>query len=107
MISSPLGATAAEKGKGKANPGKAEKAPAPAAKGGGADAEAAEAKPSASGKAPKARVYTFGGLDVEGKLKTPQLLYFRGRVKQELDTSTQQKRSFLEELDKSADEKGL
>ena len=55
----------------------------------------------------KPRVYTFGGLDVEGKLKTPQLLYFRSRVKQELDTSSGQKRSFLKELEQTADIKGL
>ena len=55
----------------------------------------------------KPRVYTFGGLDVEGKLKAPQLLYFRSRMRQELDTSTSETRSFLKELEKSADEKGL
>src|SRR6185369_14761847 len=51
---------------------------------------ATEAKPEArpaSGKSPKAKVYTFSGLDVEGKLKTPQLLYFLNRVKTELDTT--------------------
>ena len=55
----------------------------------------------------KPRVYTFGGLDVEGKLRTPQLLYFRARVKQELDTSSGQKRSFLKELEQTADINGL
>ncbi len=58
-------------------------------------------------KEKKARVYTFTGLDVEGKLKTPQLLYFRSRVKQELDTSTSEKRSFLKELEATTDDKGL
>ncbi|HEY0715272.1 MAG TPA: hypothetical protein VGF45_21510 [Polyangia bacterium] len=56
---------------------------------------------------PKPRVYTFGGLDVNGNLKAPQLLFFRGRVKQELDTSSPEKRSFLKELEKTADAKGL
>jgi hypothetical protein len=69
-------------------------APSPAASAGGA-------RPS------KPRVYTFGGLDLEGKLKTPQLLYFRSRMRQELDTSGPQKRSFLKELEKTADDKGL
>jgi hypothetical protein len=58
-------------------------------------------------KASKPRVYTFGGLDVEGKLKAPQLLYFRSRMRQELDTSSAERRSFLKELEKTADEKGL
>lgn len=64
-----------------------------------------KAQPAA--KPPKARVHTFGAMDVEGKLRTPQLLYFLNRVKLELDTTAQQKRSFLPELEKSADAKGL
>jgi hypothetical protein len=73
-------------------------------------AEASAPAPAASAGAPrpgKPRVYTFGGLDLEGKLKTPQLLYFRSRMRQELDTSGPQKRSFLKELEKTADDKGL
>jgi hypothetical protein len=75
-----------------------------------ASAEAGAPAPAASAGAPrpgKPRVYTFGGLDLEGKLKTPQLLYFRSRMRQELDTSGPQKRSFLKELEKTADDKGL
>jgi hypothetical protein len=55
----------------------------------------------------KARVYTFGGLDVTGNLKAPQMLFFRGRVQQELDTSSPEKRSFLKELERTADAQGL
>ena len=55
----------------------------------------------------KPRVYTFGGLDVSGNLRAPQMLFFRGRVQQELDTSSPQKRSFLKELERTADAKGL
>jgi len=72
-----------------------------------ADTEAKpEARP-ANARAPKAKVYTFSGLDVEGKLKTPQLLYFLNRVKTELDTTGHEKRSFLKELEQSSDDKGL
>jgi hypothetical protein len=78
-----------------------EQAPAPPAE------SRVEAKPAPSGKAPKARVHTFSGLDVEGKLKTPQLLYFLNRVKLELDTTGREKRSFLKELEQSSDDKGL
>jgi hypothetical protein len=46
-------------------------------------------------------------MDVEGKLKTPQLLYFLNRVKLELDMSAPDKRSFMKELVKSADDKSL
>jgi hypothetical protein len=71
--------------------------------------EPTEAKPEPrpTGKSPKAKVYTFSGLDVEGKLKTPQLLYFLNRVKSELDTTGREKRSFLKELEQSSDDKGL
>jgi hypothetical protein len=62
---------------------------------------------SGAARAGKPRVYTFGGLDLEGKLRTPQLLYFRGRMRQELDASSLQRRSFLKELEKTADDQGL
>ncbi|HXU60317.1 MAG TPA: hypothetical protein VN962_01355 [Polyangia bacterium] len=58
--------------------------------------EAAGGEASASGVAPgtkiKTKTYTFGAMDVEGKLKTPQLLYFLNRVKLELDMSAPDKR---------------
>jgi hypothetical protein len=62
---------------------------------------------STSGKTIKTKSYTFGAMDVEGKLKTPQLLYFLNRVKLELDMSAPDKRSFMKELVKSADDKNL
>jgi hypothetical protein len=52
----------------------------------------------------KIRSYTFGGLDIDGRLKTPQLLYFLNRMKSEFDTTTPDKRSFLPELKRSTDE---
>jgi hypothetical protein len=101
-----------------ARPAPAEVHPAPApetraepaadARGEGAEPAATEPKgDSKGGKAPKAKVYTFSGLDVEGKLKTPQLLYFLNRVKLELDTTGREKRSFLKELEQTSDDKGL
>ena len=70
-----------------------------------------DAKPTpdakAGGKNVKTKTYTFGAMDVEGKLKTPQLLYFLSRVKLELDMSAPDKRSFMKELVKSADDKSL
>ena len=56
------------------------------------------------GKTIKTKTYTFGAMDVEGKLKTPQLLYFLNRVKLELDMSAPDKRSFMKELAKTADD---
>ena len=70
-----------------------------------------DAKPAGeakgSGKTVKTKTYTFGAMDVEGKLKTPQLLYFLNRVKLELDMSAPDKRSFMKELGQSADDKSL
>jgi hypothetical protein len=73
------------------------------------EAVPAEPKPEVRppAKAPRAKVYSFSGLDVEGKLKTPQLLFFLNRVKLELDTTGREKRSFLKELEKTSDDKGL
>jgi hypothetical protein len=88
-------------------------APPPADEGSSAgDGEAAdEAKPAGEakpgGKTMKTKTYTFGAMDVEGKLKTPQLLYFLNRVKLELDMSAPDKRSFMKELNQSADDKSL
>jgi hypothetical protein len=62
---------------------------------------------SADGKTYKSKTYNFGAMDVEGKLKTPQLLYFLNRVKLELDMSAPDTRSFMKELEKSADDKNL
>jgi len=62
---------------------------------------------TADGKTIKTKTYTFGAMDVEGKLKTPQLLYFLNRVKLELDMSAPDTRSFMKELVKSADDKNL
>jgi hypothetical protein len=60
-----------------------------------------------SGGKVKSKTYTFGAMDVEGKLKTPQLLYFLNRVRLELDMSAPDKRSFMKELQQSADDKNL
>jgi len=56
----------------------------------------------ASGK--KSKTYSFTGLDIDGKLKTPQLLYFLNRMKSEFDTTTPSRRSFIPELKQSTDE---
>ena len=80
--------------------------PAPP-RGGDDDGSVAMPTKTADGKTIKTKTYTFGAMDVEGKLKTPQLLYFLNRVKLELDMSAPDKRSFMKELVKSADDKSL
>jgi len=73
----------------------------------GETAVSADGATAAGGKTMKTKTYNFGAMDVEGKLKTPQLLYFLNRVKLELDMSAPDKRSFMKELEKSADDKSL
>ena len=63
--------------------------------------EAPAAQPAAK---KKEQTYTFGGLDIDGKLRTPQLLYFLNRMKSEFDTTTPDKRSFIPELKRSTEE---
>jgi hypothetical protein len=87
-------------------PATTERAASTSEKSEGETTSAAPAK-TADGKNIKTKTYTFGAMDVEGKLKTPQLLYFLNRVKLELDMSAPDKRSFMKELVKSADDKSL
>jgi hypothetical protein len=86
---------------------KADKPAARASDDDGASGTTTTAGKTADGKVIKTKTYTFGAMDVEGKLKTPQLLYFLNRVKLELDMSAPDKRSFMKELVKSADDKNL
>lgn len=75
-------------------------------------AHRAEAKPqpartddaAAAHKPTRSKTYTFTGLDIDGRLKTPQLLYFLNRMKAEFDSTTPAKRSFIPELVRSTDE---
>jgi len=83
-------------------------APAPAESSDGDSAgDDTATKPAPGGGKMKTKSYSFGAMDVEGKLKTPQLLYFLDRVKLELDMSAPDKRSFMKELQQSADDKNL
>ena len=63
----------------------------------------AQPQPQAQPKL-KTKTYSFGGLDIEGRLKTPQLLYFLSRMKTEFDTTIPKHRSFIPELQRSARE---
>ena len=65
------------------------------------DAEA----PKKGGK--KVKVFDFGAIGIEGTMKTPQLLYFLSRVREELDRASLEKRSFMPELVRSVDEGDL
>jgi hypothetical protein len=49
----------------------------------------------------------FSGLDIEGQLKTPQLLYFLTRLRAEFGRPRLPHRSFMPELSRSSGEKAL
>ncbi len=44
------------------------------------------------------KTYTFGAVEVEGRLKSPQIIYFLRRVRAEFNTGALGHRSFLREL---------
>jgi hypothetical protein len=67
----------------------------------------AETTSAEASKPAKTRTYTFGAMDVEGKMKTPQLLYFLNRVKLELEMSAPDKKSFMKDLEQSANDSSL
>ncbi len=46
----------------------------------------------------KVKVYRFSGLDISGRLKSPQLLYFLNRMRAEFDRPRLPHRSFIPEL---------
>lgn len=49
----------------------------------------------------KVKVFRFSGLDLAGRLKSPQLLYFLNRMRAEFDRPRLPHRSFIPELQRS------
>ena len=58
-------------------------------------------------KAPRVKVFDFTGLDLAGRLRTPQLIYFLDRAAEELELASLEKRSFVPEMIESVDEESL
>ena len=52
----------------------------------------------------RTKVFDFTGLELGGRLRTPQLLYFLDRAEQELDRAALEKRSFIPEMTRSLEE---
>lgn len=81
--------------------------PAPAKKAPAADPAPA---PSSSDKGKKAKgpvKLDFTGLDLAGRLRTPQLLYFLDRASAELQAASLERRSFIPEMVRSVDQESL
>ena len=55
----------------------------------------------------KVKVLEFTGLDVSGRLKSPQLLYFLNRVRAEFDRPRLPHRSFIDETERSSHDKNF
>jgi hypothetical protein len=76
--------------------------------------DAKDAKPPAGGDVEtpnpnkgKPKVFDFTGLDISGRLRTPQLLYFLDRANEELERASLERRSFIPEMVRSVDEGNL
>ena len=55
----------------------------------------------------KVKVFEFSGLDIAGRLKSPQLLYFLNRLRAEFDHPKLPHRSFTPELLRATKEKAF
>jgi hypothetical protein len=79
------------------------KKPAAAAK----PAPAADAKAAPADKKSKEKNFDFNNLQLNGQLRTPQLLYFLERANEELERASLEKRSFIPHMVRSVEEEAL
>lgn len=66
--------------------------------------------PATSGDKPKGgkqKVFDFTGLDIGGRLRTPQLMYFLERANEELERASLERRSFIPEMVRTLDQEAL
>ena len=66
-----------------------------------------DAKPDKTGKTGKPKVFDFTGIDLAGRLHTPQLLYFLERANEELERAFLERRSFIPHMVRSLEEEAL
>jgi hypothetical protein len=108
-----LPAAAQPKGK-KAGAGKPEPTAGVAKEDGGAKPEKADAGAKPDGKAPAkkdakpaVKNFDFTDFNLNGKMRTPQLLYFLERANEELERASLEKRSFIPHMVRSVEEEAL
>lgn len=58
-------------------------------------------------KKEKVKNFDFNALDLNGRMRTPQLLYFLERANEELERASLEKRSFIPTMVKSVEEEKL
>jgi hypothetical protein len=83
--------------------GRDERAPASSSKDAGGAGAVVEAKTIDGGT----RVFRFGEVEVEGRLKSPQIVYFLRRVRAEFAAGDLGHRSFVRELEETRNEPGF
>lgn len=74
-----------------------------------ATAESKESKSTDKGEKKKDKVknFDFNALDLNGRMRTPQLLYFLERANEELERASLEKRSFIPHMVRSVEEEQL
>ena len=85
-----------------AQPKKGEKAPEPRP----AAVEKGDPKKK-DAKDSKVKNFDFNALDLNGRMRTPQLLYFLERANEELERASLEKRSFIPHMVRSLEEEQL
>jgi hypothetical protein len=58
-------------------------------------------------KSPKEKNFDFNAMDLNGRMRTPQLLYFLERANEELERASLEKRSFIPHMVRSVEEEQL
>jgi hypothetical protein len=64
-------------------------------------------KTAGPAKSTSPKTYDFTSLDLNGRMRTPQLLYFLERANEELERAFLEKRSFIPHMVRSVDEEAL